>query len=100
MESIKEYLRSHHVVVRAPLAYIIRKTITVQPYGDYPKYPTPDDKMITEILHLPPDKNKLHNKQSAQSVKEHRAEYKIDNRSVYVILDQICKNTDLYPYVK
>ena len=28
------------------------------------------------------------------------AEYEIDNRSVYDILDQICKNTDLYPYVK
>ena len=30
MESIKEYLRSHHSVKRAPLAYINRKTITVQ----------------------------------------------------------------------
>ena len=28
--SIKEYLRSCHGVVRTPLAYVIRKTITVQ----------------------------------------------------------------------
>ena len=27
-------------------------------------------------------------------------EYKIDNRTVYYIIDQICKDTDLYPYVK
>ena len=36
IESIEEYLRSHHCVIKAPLAYIIRKTITVQTYGDYP----------------------------------------------------------------
>ena len=30
MEPIKEYLRSYHVVIIAPLTYIIRKTITVQ----------------------------------------------------------------------
>ena len=34
MEAIKEYIKSHHGVMRAPLAYIIRKTITVQIYGD------------------------------------------------------------------
>ena len=33
MESIEKYIRSHCGVVRAPLAYIIRKTITVQTYG-------------------------------------------------------------------
>ena len=27
-------------------------------------------------------------------------EYEINNRTVYDILDQICKDTDLYPYVK
>ena len=37
IESIKEYLRSCHGVIRAPLAYVIRKTILIQPYGDYPK---------------------------------------------------------------
>ena len=73
-ESIKEYLRSCHGVVRAPLVYVLRKTIAVQVYGDYPKYLTPDNKMIDRMLYLPPDKNKLHNKQSAQSVTEHRAE--------------------------
>ena len=74
--------------MRVPLAY------------HYPKYATPYDKMATRMLHLPPDKNKRHNEQSAQSVKEHTAGYKIDNRSVYDILDQICMNTDLYPNVK
>ena len=33
-------------------------------------------------------------------VKEHTAEYEVDNRSIYDILDQICKDTDLYPCVK
>ena len=66
MKSIKEYLRSHHGVMRAPLAYIIRKTVIVQTYGDYHKYATPDDEMITRMLYLHPDKNTLHNEQSAQ----------------------------------
>ena len=83
------YLRSSHGVIRAPLAYIIRKTITVHVYHDFPKYATPDNKMIARMLHLPPDKNKLHNKQSAQLVTEHTAEYEIDNRNVYDILDLI-----------
>ena len=52
------------------------------------------------MLHLPPDKNRLHKEQSAQLVMEHMAEYEIDNKNVYDILDQICMNTDLYPYVK
>ena len=29
MQSIDEYLRSHHGVIRAPLAYVTRKTIIV-----------------------------------------------------------------------
>ena len=78
--------------------FVIRKTITSQVYGGYPKYATPDDKMIARMLHLPLHKNKLHNKQSAQSVTEHTGEYKKDDRSVYDILDEICKDTDLYPY--
>ena len=44
MESIKECLRSHHGVMRVPPAYVFRRTIPVQMYGDYPKYATPDDK--------------------------------------------------------
>ena len=56
--------------------------------------------MIIKMLQLLPNKNKLHNEQSAQSVTEHTAEYKIDNRSVYNILDQICKDTDMYAYAK
>ena len=46
MEAIKEYLRSCHGVIRTPLAYIIRKTIIVETYGDYPKYTTPDDETL------------------------------------------------------
>ena len=38
MESIKEYIRACHGVIKAPLAYIMRKTITVETYGDYPMY--------------------------------------------------------------
>ena len=87
MKSIKEYLRSQHGVMRAPLAYIMRKTITVQIYNDYPNYATPENEMIARMLHWPPDKNKLHNEQSAQSVKEHTADYEIDIRKVYNILD-------------
>ena len=56
MKAIKEYLRSHHGNVRAPIAYITRKTITVQNYGDYLMYVTPDDKMIDKMLNLPPKK--------------------------------------------
>ena len=52
MESIKEYLRLCHGAIRAPLAYIIRKTITIQTYGDDPMYGAPDDEMIAEMLHL------------------------------------------------
>ena len=59
MESIKEYLRLLHGVIKAPLAYFIRKTILVQTNGDYPMYATPDDEMIARMLHVPPDKNKL-----------------------------------------
>ena len=79
MESIKEYLRSHHGDMRVLLTYFIRRTITVQVYGDYPKYATPDNEMITRMLHLPPDKIKLHHALSAQSVKECTPEYEIDN---------------------
>ena len=42
MKAIIEYLRSHHGVLRKPLAYVIRKTILVQTYGDYPKCATPE----------------------------------------------------------
>ena len=38
MESVEEYLRSHHGVIRVSLAYIIQM-ITVQIYGYYPTYP-------------------------------------------------------------
>ena len=100
IESIEEYLRSHHGVIRAPLAYIIKKTILVQTYGDYPKYATPDNEMIAKILNLPPDKNRLLQEQDTQSGISYTAEYEIDNKSVNDILDQICKDTDLYPYVK
>ena len=34
MEFIKEYLRVQHGVIKAPSANVIRKTITIQTYGD------------------------------------------------------------------
>ena len=61
MEAINEYLRSCCVIVRAPLAYIIRKTIIVQTYCNYHKCATPDEEMIARMLHLPLDMKKLHN---------------------------------------
>ena len=51
---IEEYLRSCCGIIILPLAYVMRKTIIVQTYGDYPKYMTPCDEMINGMLHLPP----------------------------------------------
>ena len=56
--------------------------------------------MIIRMLNQPLDKNELQNEQNAYSVIECTAEYKIDNQCVYDMLDQICKNADVYPYVK
>ena len=53
MEAIKKYIWSHPGVVRTPLAYIIRKIITVQTYGDYPIYATPDDEIIARYYTCP-----------------------------------------------
>ena len=100
MEPIKEYLRLHYGDIRAPLVYIIRKAILVEIHGDDCTYMTPDDEMIANMQHLPPETNKLHNKKIAQPVKDNMAEFKLDSRSVHYILDQICKDIDLDPYVK
>ena len=100
MDSIKEYHRLHCGVIWAPLTYVIQKTIIVQTYGDYPMYATPDDKMIARMLHLPLAKNKLLSEKDIQTAKAFTAEYKIGNQTVYNVLDQIYKDTDLYPYVK
>ena len=88
------------IVEYLPLAYVIRKTILIQTYGEYPKYMTPDDEMIARVLHLLPDKKRTLLDSDVQSTKAHTAEYMINNKSVYDILDHICKDTDLYPYVK
>ena len=61
METIKEYLRLLHGVVGACLAYIIRKAIIVLTYGDNSKYVTPDNEMIARMLHLSPDRHRIHN---------------------------------------
>ena len=60
MEAIEEYLRSRQGVIKAPLAYIIRKTILVQTYGEYPKYVTLDDEIITKMLNLPQTKTNFY----------------------------------------
>ena len=93
--SIHLILQGQWRPLRSILAYITRETILVQTYGAYPKYATPDDEIIARMLHLPPDKKKLHSKQDAQTVRAHTAEWEIDNRNVYDIIDQICKDTDL-----
>ena len=100
MDAFEEYLRSCCAVVRACLAYIIRKIMILQTYCDYPRYTTPYDEIIARILHLPQDKNKFLLEHEASSAKEYATGYKIDNKTVYNILDQICKDTDLYPFVK
>ena len=56
--------------------------------------------IIARLLHLLLYKNKLHNEKSAHSVEAHTAECEIDNRSIYDNLDLICKEVDLYLYVK
>ena len=56
--------------------------------------------LIPRMLHLPPDKNKLLSENDVQRVQVHTTEYEINNRTVYDNLDQICKDTDSYPYVK
>ena len=78
MEVIEEHLRSCLGVIRKPLAYDIMKTIIVQVYGYYPMHATPDNEMIARMLDLPLDKNKLFQKEDAQSIQMHTAEYKID----------------------
>ena len=82
MKAIEEYLTLHHDIIRVPLTYIIRKTMIVQTYGDYPKYATPENEMIARMLHLPVEKKMLHNEKSAPSVTEHKTEYMRDNKSV------------------
>ena len=56
MEAIEDYLGSCNDIMRAPLAYIIRKTTLVQTYGDYLIYAPPDNEMIARMLHLPPER--------------------------------------------
>ena len=65
----------------------IRKSITVQTYDKYPMYATPNDEMIARMLHLPPDKNSLLPEKDVQRVQVCMAKYKIDNRTVYEVLD-------------
>ena len=52
------------------------------------------------MLPLTPGKNRQHNEHNAQLVMENITEYEIDNRNVYIILDQSCGDTDLFSYVK
>ena len=61
----------------------------VETYWDFSKYATPGNKMITRMLHLPPEKKKVFSEHDIQSVKVHTVEHKIDNRSDYGIVDQI-----------
>ena len=77
-----------------PLVHIIRKIIVVQAWDDYAWYVAPDDEMITMMLHLPQDKICIES--MANSIKEYTPDCKKDN-TVYDILDQIWKDTDLYP---
>ena len=57
IKDIKEYLISHCNVKRAPLIYIIKKTITVQTYGIYPWFATPPTNDCQDAV--PTDRTKL-----------------------------------------
>ena len=74
--------------------------IIVQTYGDYPMYMTPDNQIFAKLLHLLQLKSKPVLEHNVHLTKKLTAEYKIDNRTVYDIFDQICKDTNLCPYVK
>ena len=87
MEAICKYLRPCCGIMRAPLANIIRKTILVETYGDYSQYATPYNITIARMFHFPPDNNKLLPEKDVQTVWAHTAEYKIDKKIIYDILD-------------
>ena len=68
----------------------------MQTHGDYPMYETPDNERIT----LPSEKKKSSNMINTKIAQAHTGEYEIDNRTICDVLDQICKDTDLYSYLK
>ena len=98
MEAIREYFRSFHDVIRAPLTYVTRKITVIQTYVDYCRYAMPDDEMIIKMLNLSADKDSPSLESQSSSIKEHTAEYKIDNRTVYDILERICIHMFNYKY--
>ena len=63
-------------------------------------YASPDNELIARMLHFPPEKNKLFHETNTKTVWAYTPVYEIDYRTVYNNLDQIWKDTDLYPYVK
>ena len=79
MEAIKEYLKSRCGVETPPLAYIIRKTVTVRTYGNYPWYATSDDKMMTRMFHITIEQNRHCTESMASCRKELTTLDKIDN---------------------
>ena len=52
------------------------------------------------MLHLPTELNRIYREYIATSRKDYTATYKIDNKHIYDILDQICNDTKVYPNVK
>ena len=95
METIKEYFRSCNSVVRAPLAFLIRKTIIVKTYSDFSKHVTFDDKMMIKMLHLSQDKNKylLWIVITVQSRRIRKGKKVMTE--LFMTHDQICKDKDL-----
>ena len=80
IEAINEYIRSCCGVKRVHLAHIIQRTIIFETCATYPEYATPDGKMIARMLHLPMKQNILCKEKMVNSLKEHTAAYKIDNK--------------------
>ena len=100
IEANEEYIRSCHGMEKAPLAYIIRKTVVVQTYGPYPWYATPHDNMITKMLQLPKKQNRLCSELDANNYTGQKMVCGIDNKTDNDILNHICKDTDLYHHFK
>ena len=61
--------------------------MVIETYDIYLWYMTPHDKMIARMLYLSKEQNKLCKEEMASYKKEHTPAYKIDNRTIYDILE-------------
>ena len=95
MVAIKEYLRSCHVVKIVPLALSSERTQSLRLIDTISWWQNDQ-----HDVKLPTEQIWLYREKETSSKKQHTTACKIDNRSIYGILDQICKDTDLYQHIK